>query len=238
VGLAIGAAIGLGELFYDIFGGGGPSPSIAPSLATPSSPILQPSPDFDSQGWNAQTPGSDSGSIDSGTLFGSGNTSPFVFSWQSQSSALGASSASQYVANANTLLIRLRTKAQNFLLKSHIVPNLSIVAPIPGTGPMGYPLLGVQFDATYIATTKQLCGSIGLAFSPTGAAGANFTAFFDPKNAAPNVVPGFSSGLNLQPGPGAGVSATGSYGQPLIMGPTGGTKGVSMNSSYGWCKSF
>jgi len=82
VGLAIGAAIGLGELFYDIFGGGGPPPSIPSSLATPSSPILQPSPDFDSQGWNAQIPGNTDpdGSIDSGTLFGSGNTSPFIFS--------------------------------------------------------------------------------------------------------------------------------------------------------------
>jgi len=84
IGTAIGVAIDLGEILAGIFGGGlfgGPPPSIAPSLATPSSPILQPSPDFDSQGWNEQ-PGSDSGSIDTGTLFGSGNTSPYVFSWQ------------------------------------------------------------------------------------------------------------------------------------------------------------
>jgi len=86
VGLAIGAAIGLGELFYDIFGGSGPS-SIAPSLATPSSPILQPSPDFDSQGGNGQTPDDGSGSSDSGTLFGSGNTSPFAFSMSPQAQA-------------------------------------------------------------------------------------------------------------------------------------------------------
>lgn len=39
----------------------------------------------DSQGWNEQPPGSDSGSSDPGTLFGSGNTSPFVFSFQNQS---------------------------------------------------------------------------------------------------------------------------------------------------------
>jgi hypothetical protein len=82
-GCAIGAAVDIGialaGLFEGLFGGGGPS-AIAPSLATPSSPILQPSPDFDSQGWNEQVPDDASGSVNSGTLFGSGNTSPFVFS--------------------------------------------------------------------------------------------------------------------------------------------------------------
>jgi RHS repeat-associated protein len=85
----LGVLIDLGELLGDIFGGGGPPPSIAPSLATPSSPILQPSPDFDSQGWSEQVAGSGSGSVDTGTLFGSGNTSPFVFSWQQPGQAGG-----------------------------------------------------------------------------------------------------------------------------------------------------
>ena len=51
VGLAIGAAIGLGELFYDIFGGGGPPPSIPSSLATASSPIMGPT--FSVTGWGS-----------------------------------------------------------------------------------------------------------------------------------------------------------------------------------------
>jgi RHS repeat-associated protein len=71
----IGGLIDLGELLGDIFGGGGPPPSIPSALATPSSPILQPSPDFDSQGGNGQTP--DDGSIDTGTVFGSGDAGPF-----------------------------------------------------------------------------------------------------------------------------------------------------------------
>jgi RHS repeat-associated protein len=89
IGCAIGAAIDIGAILAGIFGSGGPPPSIPPSLATPSSPILQPSPDFDSQGWNEQIPGSGSGSIDSGTLFGSGNTDPFVFSFGDGTTATG-----------------------------------------------------------------------------------------------------------------------------------------------------
>ena len=45
IGTAIGVAIDLGEILAGIFGGGlfgGPPPSIAPSLATPSSPIMGP----------------------------------------------------------------------------------------------------------------------------------------------------------------------------------------------------
>ena len=103
VGLAIGAAIGLGELFYDIFGGGGPPPSIPSSLATPSSPILQPSPDFDSQGWNEQVPDDASGSVNSGTLFGSGNTSPFVFSATGAGSGTGGSLMGQVVSGITAL---------------------------------------------------------------------------------------------------------------------------------------
>jgi hypothetical protein len=84
-GCAIGAAVDIGialaGLFEGLFGGGGPS-AIAPSLATPSSPILQPSPDFDSQEWNEQVPDDGSGAVNSGTLFGSGNTDPFIFSFQ------------------------------------------------------------------------------------------------------------------------------------------------------------
>ncbi len=100
-GAIIGAAIDIGEILAGLFGSGlfgGPPPSIAPSLATPSSPILQPSPDFDSQGWNEQPPGSDSGSSDPGTLFGSGNTSPFVFSWEdaAQSGATSGSGSGFY----------------------------------------------------------------------------------------------------------------------------------------------
>jgi len=123
----------------------------------------------------------------------------------------------------------------NLLLRYHIVPKVSILAPIPGTGPFGLPLLGVQFDVTYIPSTKQLCGSLGLAFSPTGAIGANATAYLDPLNAAPKIVPGFSAGITMQPNFTAGVAATGSAGQPVIAGPTVGFRGVSVNSGYGKC---
>jgi len=81
--IGIAAAIDIGELLAGIFEGllGGPPSSIAPSLATPSSPILQPSPDFDSQGWNAQIPDStgDPGSLSDPTANGSGGpTGPFA----------------------------------------------------------------------------------------------------------------------------------------------------------------
>jgi RHS repeat-associated protein len=42
IGFAIGAAIDIGAILAGIFGSGGPPPSIPPSLATPSSPILGP----------------------------------------------------------------------------------------------------------------------------------------------------------------------------------------------------
>jgi hypothetical protein len=70
VAIGIAAAIDIGELLAGLFLGGGPPPSIAPSLATPSSPILQPSPDFDSQGWNEQIPqGDPDGLYDPGSLW-------------------------------------------------------------------------------------------------------------------------------------------------------------------------
>jgi RHS repeat-associated protein len=106
-GCAIGAAVDIGialaGIFDGIFGGGGPPPSIAPSLATPSSPILQPSPDFDSQGWNDQVPDDGSGSVNSGTLFGSGNTSPFVFSATGAGSGTGGSLMGQVVSGITAL---------------------------------------------------------------------------------------------------------------------------------------
>jgi RHS repeat-associated protein len=49
-GCAVGAAIDIGALLGGLFGlGGGPPPSIAPSLATPSSPIMGPT--FSATGW-------------------------------------------------------------------------------------------------------------------------------------------------------------------------------------------
>jgi len=89
-GCAIGAAIDIGELLAGLFAGGifgGPPPSIPSALATPSSPILQPSPDFDSQGWGQLPDSGDPDELDDpGTLFGSGNTSPYIFSAQPGSS--------------------------------------------------------------------------------------------------------------------------------------------------------
>ena len=74
--IGIGAVIDLGLLLDGIFGGGGPS-TIPPALATPSGPVLGPASD---DIWNEQIPGQGSGSITTGGVFGSGNTSPFVFS--------------------------------------------------------------------------------------------------------------------------------------------------------------
>jgi hypothetical protein len=75
------------DIFAGLFAagvfGGGPS-TISPTLATPSSPIMG---SADSDIWNEQIPGSGGsggfGSINTGTVFGSGNTSPFVFSFNS-----------------------------------------------------------------------------------------------------------------------------------------------------------
>ncbi len=66
--IGVAAAIDLGALLGGLFGfGGGPS-AIPSALATPSSPIMGSADD--------DIPGSS----DSGTLFGSGNTDPFIFS--------------------------------------------------------------------------------------------------------------------------------------------------------------
>jgi RHS repeat-associated protein len=122
-----------------------------------------------------------------------------------------------------------------FLRNTSLVPTGSIIAPIPGTGPGGFPLLGIQVDVTYIPRTNQLCGSIGIAFSPNGAAGFGLTVLFDPQNRAPGVIPGFAAGTNLQSNPIAGLTAIGSRGQPVLLGPTIGTKGIVMNAGWGAC---
>lgn len=96
-------------------------------------------------------------------------------------------------------------------------------------------MLGVQGDVTYISTTDQLCVSIGLALSLTGAGGMSVGAYNDPKNAAPNVVPGWSWGGNLQTSTPVGYSTTSSRKQPYLTGLTIGDKGVTLNASYGWC---
>ncbi len=49
IGAIIGGLIDVGEFLGGLFGGGGPPPSIAPSLATPSSPIMGPT--FSVTGW-------------------------------------------------------------------------------------------------------------------------------------------------------------------------------------------
>jgi len=116
-----------------------------------------------------------------------------------------------------------------------LVFDFSVTAPIPGTGPI--PLLGIQADVTYIRRSRQLCASVGLALVPTGAIGAALILFQDPFAAAPNIVPGFSVGLNLQPTPGVGLAATGSFGQPVLVGASIGFKGVGISSSWGSCMS-
>jgi RHS repeat-associated protein len=84
-GAVIGAIVDiLGAIFGSIFGGGGGHPpppvTVPPALATPSSPVLG---SADSDIWNEHIPGMGSGSINTGGIFGSGNTSPFVFSYTS-----------------------------------------------------------------------------------------------------------------------------------------------------------
>jgi hypothetical protein len=116
----------------------------------------------------------------------------------------------------------------------NLVPNLSVVAPIPGTGPDGLPLLGIQGDLTYIPTTKQMWASLGLAASPTGAGGMSLGAFLDPLNRAPVIVPGVSTGFNIQPSPGFGIAGTASGNNGIASGSVG-SKGVSINASYGIC---
>jgi len=55
-GVAGAIATGVVDLFEWLFGGGGPPPSIAPSLATPSSPIMGPT--FSVTGWGTADSGS------------------------------------------------------------------------------------------------------------------------------------------------------------------------------------
>ena len=122
--------------------------------------------------------------------------------------------------------------ATNSLLSAlSILPNFTIIAPIPTT--LG--LLGVQADIAYLPKTGQVCPSIGLNFSPGGAYGFTISLLLDPQNVAPNVIPGFSAGFGMQPVIGAGISATGSFGQPLLTGPSIGYRGVGISASWGAC---
>ncbi len=96
--IGIGAVIDLGLLLDGIFGGGGPS-TIPPALATPSGPVLGPASD---DIWNEQIPGQGSGSITTGGVFGSGNTSPFVFSLQQTVPSLSQELQNRIIAIART----------------------------------------------------------------------------------------------------------------------------------------